>query len=227
VGARLFAMFAIFLLSNMDVQKCVTQQARVASLVLQLLTSTTGFIVAEDVEIRAKTPVLQRCIWGKFVKDYQNTPLLRRHLRMMYASFCHLLERIRHLLEVDDDMAALRGGKIIPELHLNATLRHLAGGLYSDICIFCGISVLSFYAILHRTMEAINNTLVIEFPSTWEQCLNLAEKFENVSHQGVIKNCVGAENATQRTYVLILVATTKGMALMYRHAATLIAALPF
>jgi hypothetical protein len=75
------------------------------------------------------------------------------------------------------------------ELHLYATLRHLAGGSYSDICIFSGISVPS---ILHHTMDAINNMLVLEFPSAREQCLNLVEKFENVSHQGVIKNCVGA-----------------------------------
>ena len=176
----------------MDVQKCVTQQARVASFVLQLLTATTSFLVTEDIEVRAKSPVLQRCIWEKFVEDYHNRPLLRRHLRMTYESFCRLLERIRHLLQVDDDMAALWGGKIIPELYLYATLRYLAGGSYSDICIFCGISKPSFYTILHRTMAAINNTLVIEFPSTQEQCLNLAEKFENVSYQGVFKNCVGA-----------------------------------
>jgi DDE superfamily endonuclease len=177
----------------MDVmQRCTTQQARVASFLVELLSTTTSFIVAEDVEIRVKAPFLQRLVWDKFVVDYQHKPLFRRHLRMTYTSFTKLLDRIRELLEVDDGMAALRGGKIIPEIHLYATIRYLAGGSYTDICIFCGISAPSFYCILRRTMDAINMTLMIEFPSTQQQCSNLAEKFENCSHKGIIKNCVGA-----------------------------------
>ena len=171
---------------------CSIQQARIAAFHMQLLTTITRFTAAEDVEIRVKTPHQQRLTWDKFILDYQNKPLLRRHLRMTYSSFCRLVERIRPLIEVDDDMASLRGGKIIPEIHLYCTLRYLAGGSYSDICIFCGISVTSFYAVLRRTMNAINSTLEIEFPSTKEHCVRIAEGFENVSHRGVFKNCVGA-----------------------------------
>ena len=221
----------------MDViQRCTTQQARVASFLVELLSTTTSFIVAEDVEICVKAPFLQRLIWDKFVEDYQNKPLFRRHLRMMYTSFTKLLDRIRELLEVDDDMAALRGGTIIPEIHLYATIRYLAGGSYSDICIFCGISVPSFYCILRRTMDAINRTLVIEFPSTKQQCAHLAENSKIVATRASLKIASGPvtdiyyplrlrENAKQRMYVLILVATTRGMALTYRPVAMLIVAL--
>ena len=89
-------------------------------------------------------------------------------------------------------MAYLRGGKITPEIHLYATLRYLAGASYSDICLFCGISVASFYCIVWRTIHAINKSLKIEFPSTPQQCAETAKEFENISHRGVIKNCVGA-----------------------------------
>jgi hypothetical protein len=104
LGARLFAIFTInSLLPNMDViQRCTTQQARVASFLVELLSTTTSFIVAEDVEIRMKAPLLQRLDWDKFVVDYQNKPLFRRHLRMTYTSFTKLLDCIRELLEVDD-----------------------------------------------------------------------------------------------------------------------------
>jgi hypothetical protein len=155
---------------------------------------------------------------------------------MTYTLFTKLLDRIRELLEVDDDMVMLWGGKIIPEIHLYATIRYLAGGSYSNICVFCGISALSFYCILRCTIDAINRTLVIEFPSAKQQYAHLAEKFENCSHKGIIKIASGPvtdiyyplrlrENAKQRTYVLILVATTRGMALTYRPVATLIVAL--
>jgi hypothetical protein len=111
---------------------------------------------------------------------------------MSYDSFCTLLDRIKsHLFESDEKMAALRGGQIIPELHLYATVRYLAGGSYSDICLFCGISVPAFYCILWRTIHAINKAITITFPTSAEDCAIHAASFENISHRGVIKICAG------------------------------------
>jgi hypothetical protein len=176
----------------MDVAKLAVQHARIACYTTQMLSTAASFLLTEDAEERTKTPFHQRIKWKKFVLNYKDRPLFRRHLRMTYTSFSKLLDRIKVLIDVDDAMAYKRGGKIIPEIHLYATIRYLAGASYSDICVFCGISVPSFYCILWRTIKAINHTLKIEFPSSEEECAVLAEGFERASHSGVIKNCVGA-----------------------------------
>ena len=171
----------------MDVAKLAVQHARIACFTTQMLSTAATFLLTDDAEVRIKTPFQQRMRWKKFVLNYQNRPLLRRHLRMTYTSFLKLLDRIKVLIDVDDDMAYKRGGKIIPEIHLYATIRYLAGASYSDVCLFCGISVPSFYSIVWRTIKAINHTLKIEFPSSEEECAVVAEGFERVSHSGVIK----------------------------------------
>jgi DDE superfamily endonuclease len=45
----------------------------------------------------------------------------------------------------------------------------------------------------------------IKFPSTPQQCTDVAVKFENISHNGVIKNCVGAIDG----YLLAIITPTK------------------
>lgn len=78
------------------------------------------------------------------------------------------------------------------ELRLYATIRYLAGGSYTDICVFCKISMQSFYRIVWQTIHAINRSIKIEFPSLPEDCAILASAFEKISYAGVISNCVGA-----------------------------------
>jgi hypothetical protein len=177
----------------MDRQAVSAQQARVASVVTQMLALTAKLSTEQaDFQPRGKSKFQQRLNWDAFVDKYKDKPLFRRHLRMSYDSFCTLLHLIRdHLDNTDDKMASLRGGKIIIELHLYATIRYLAGGSYSDICVFCGVSVASFYCIVWRTIHAINKAISVKFPSTAEECGNLAAGFEKISHRGVIKNCVG------------------------------------
>ena len=196
--ARSFAGHLLLILahfwpySTMDVAKLAVQHARMACFTTQMLSTAATILMSDDAEVRIQTPLVQRLKWTKFVLNYKNRPLFRRHLRMTYTSFSKLLDRIKVLIDVDDNTASKRGGKIIPEIHLYATIRYLAGASYSDICIFCGVSVPSFYCIVRRTIKAINNTLKIEFPSSEEECAVIAEGFERVSHSGVIKNCVGA-----------------------------------
>ena len=179
----------------MDFETASNQQARVATMLSQVLSVVANFTALEDTDTnhRTKCKFQQRLHWEKFVSNYKDRPFFRRHLRMSYESFCILLDQIRDTIDTaDEEMASLRGGKIIPEIHLYATLRYLAGGSYLDICVFCGISVSSFYVIVWRTIHAVNKTIQINFPVSQEECAKVAAGFEDISHCGVIKNCVGA-----------------------------------
>ena len=112
---------------------------------------------------------------------------------MTHESFVLLLNKIKpHIASPDQTMGALRGGVILPELRLYATIRWLAGGSYTDICFFCGISKTAFYECVWSTIHGINQAIEIKFPSSPMECAELAADFETVSHRGVFKNVVGA-----------------------------------
>ena len=117
---------------------------------------------------------------------------LKRHLRMSHISFNQLLSFLRDKLEVDNRMASLRGGTILPELCLYARLRYLAGGSYSDIQYFTGISVPSLYCVIWKCIDAINacKELSIKFPTTVAEAKEAARGFESISTQQCIWNCV-------------------------------------
>jgi hypothetical protein len=72
----------------------------------------------------------QRLLWNDFSSRNSSNFNFVRLLRMKQRSFSKLLDWIYDELEVDNSMAALRGGAIIPELRLFITLRYLAGGSY-------------------------------------------------------------------------------------------------
>jgi hypothetical protein len=63
-------------------------QARVAAFVIEMLATIPPILLSDDVEIPLKNPTQQRLQWDKFVEDYKNQPLFKRHMRMTYASFC-------------------------------------------------------------------------------------------------------------------------------------------
>lgn len=184
---------------TMDQLTVSLQQARALSFLSQSLQVFSQFAVLlvddddDDRQKRKKKAFLQqRCRWDRFVFSNQDQPLFRRHLRMTYGSFVGLLDKIQtYLPVVDEKMGALRGGVIVPELQLYATLRYLAGASYSDICVFCRMSKTTFYKVLWNTINAINKAITIDFPSTVEDCALLAASFERISFAGVISNCVG------------------------------------
>jgi len=168
------------------------------------------FLLLEEEELkqkRARATLQQRCRWDRFVLLNHDRPMFRRHLRMTYTSFLVLLDKIRpHLPVMDEKMGALRGGIIIPELRLYATIRYLAGASYTDICFFCRISSQSFYRILYETMHAINRAIEIKFPSLpdMEDCAAVAASFEDISYSsGVISNCVSVLDG----YLLAIIIT--------------------
>jgi hypothetical protein len=115
---------------------------------------------------------------------------------MSLTSFNKLLGYSRDDLSVNEEMAMRRGGAIIPELCLYCTIRWLAGGSYSDIFHFCGISKTSFYRVVWKTINSLcicdEPYLKISFPKTREECLHVASGFESISTNGCITNCVAA-----------------------------------
>lgn len=143
-------------------------------------------------EERAPSVFEQRLIWEKIVERHANRFPFKRHLRLKIESFNILLEYIREDLEVDTEMAAKRGGAIVPELCLYCTLRWLAGGSYSDIYMFVGISTASFYRVVWKTIVAIvkRPELAIKFPQTARECSHAAAGFASISHGSAITNCV-------------------------------------
>jgi hypothetical protein len=113
---------------------------------------------------------------------------------MTLTSFTKLLGYIHDSLLVDSDMASLCGGEIAPEIQLYCTLRYMAGGSYSDVQFFTGISTASFYRVVWRTIRAIVQCkqLSIRFPKTAEEGNAAADGFASVSDQRCIFNCVAA-----------------------------------
>jgi hypothetical protein len=98
-------------------------------------------------------------MWANFVERHsRRNGTFTRRLQMEVGSFDKLLEIVREDLEVDQDMANLRGGPIIPELCLFCTIWWLAGGSYLDIVDITGISVSSFYRIVWTTCKALSES---------------------------------------------------------------------
>jgi DDE superfamily endonuclease len=181
----------------MDSLTVAIQLARAAAFVSLSQQAAAQFMIIEDDEedvvSRSRSVLHQRLHWAKFVRLNKDRPMFRRHMRMSHESFVKLLSMIKpHISNPDVRMGALRGGVILPELRLYATLRYLAGGSYTDICFFCGISTSMFYSSVWEVIHGINKAIRIKFPSSPLECAELAADFETVSHRGVFKNVVGA-----------------------------------
>jgi hypothetical protein len=118
---------------------------------------------------------------------------------MTLTSFTKLLGYIHDSLLVDRDMASLRGGVTMLEIQLCCTLCYIAGGSYSNIQFFTGISTASFYRVAWRTIHAILQCkqLSIRFPKTVEEA-NAADGFALVSDQQF--NSVAAVDQIRQHY---------------------------
>jgi hypothetical protein len=148
---------------------------------------------------RSPSLFLQRLQWNNFCELHGHRAEFKRHLRMTHLSFTKLLASLRLQLEVNQHRANQRGGAILPEICLYVCIRFLAGGSYSDIRFFTGLSVASFYRVVWKTIHAINNMkgdpvaaslLGIKFPSSIEEAEQAAQGFQSISTQGCIWNCV-------------------------------------
>jgi hypothetical protein len=164
----------------------------ILAIYLHTLAVAAFFTVFLTTEKRNPSLFEQRLSWEKFQRSHRSRQDFQRHLRMNIESFDRLLDLIRHDLEVNNSMAMLRGGPILPELCLFACLRYLAGGSYSDIFYFTGMSRPSFYRVVWKTVDAINRCegLAINFPQTVDEVKEAAKGFQGISSQGCIWNCV-------------------------------------
>ena len=83
-------------------------------------------------------------------------------------------------------------GAISSEIHLAAALQYFAGGSYLDITISHGIGKTDVYhsvwAVVHPTNNC--NKLQFRFPTTVEECTELALEFTFRSKAG-FDNCIG------------------------------------
>jgi hypothetical protein len=97
--------------------------------------------------------------------------------------FDRLLSFIFPSLELDERMAFLQGGPILPEIWLYCTLQWLAGGSYSDIYMYAGISKSSFYHVCWHTIFAIYDCdeFQLSFPQSIEECREAAAGFTSIS----------------------------------------------
>ncbi len=134
----------------------------------------------------------QRLQWDTFCAKYAGRQDFQRHLRMSAESFAKLVSFVRHALAVNHKMAALRGGSIPAEICVYSCVRYLAGGSYSDIRFFTGVSTASLYRIIWKCVDAINACpdLDIRFPRTNEEVIEAARGFQTISTQGCIWNCI-------------------------------------
>ena len=93
---------------------------------------------------------------------------------------------------VEQEMASLQGGAIIPELCVYVMLRYQAGGSYMDIFYLVGILQPSFYHLLWKTIKAMNKCpkLWISWPYTKERQLDCATGFTSISTNHAFWDCV-------------------------------------
>jgi hypothetical protein len=143
---------------------------------------------------RNKRRVYIRLDWEQYWYDSLNDPSFERDIRMKRQSFIKLVNFIRDDVTVTHkEQAQRRGGDVSPEICLYLTIRYLSGGHYLDIVRFIGISVATFYYCLKKTMLAIINCphLQITFPTSEDECKELAAGFRRISYNNAIVNCVG------------------------------------
>jgi hypothetical protein len=119
----------------------------------------------------------------------------RRLYRMERHSFEKLCLLLKPHIEKDESMSKVRTGKgpITPEIALHCLLRWLAGGSYLDIRLYAGISVSSFYVVVHRCAIAILKLpeLDYSFPATNEELERVANGFKDLCDHEVMDGCVG------------------------------------
>lgn len=136
----------------------------------------------------------QKLVWDEYCARFSSHPkFVKKHLRMPFVSFYKLLGYLRNGLEVDSCRAG-KGGPILPEIALFCAIRWLAGGSYLDIIALTGVSVASFYRIVHRVIRLIAtcDELSYGLPKTLAECESVADGFRSISQGDAIPNCIGA-----------------------------------
>jgi hypothetical protein len=104
---------------------------------------------------------------------------------MSPASFDILVGILGNTLVINPTKSYARSeaGPIIPEIRLHCLTRYLAGGSYLDICTLVSIPHSTFYYILRKTCDAINDCPQLEFslPCTEAELKEASAAFEGIS----------------------------------------------
>ena len=151
------------------------------------------------VQRRASFYVRDRLEWETHVAQLaeEGPQAFLRMYRLQPQTFTKLCSILDPFLRKDVVKACNRSGSnkgpITTEIALHCLLRWLGGGSYLDIRISVGISIPSFYRVLHLCMDAILlcDEFEISFPSTETDLQAAADGFKSISSHGIIDGCVG------------------------------------
>ena len=100
--------------------------------------------------------VFDQCLsWHVFATHHSICLEFWQHLCMTFQSFQKLVRLLHNDLLINQEMASLCGGAIIPELCVYITLQYLAGGSYMDIFFLVGISQSSFFVYYGRQLSQL------------------------------------------------------------------------
>jgi hypothetical protein len=110
-----------------------------------------------------------------------------RSYRMSLASFDILVGILGFTLVINPAKSYARSEAwpIIPEIRLHCLMRYFAGGSYLDICTIVSIPHSTFYYVLWKTCDAINDCPQLEFslPCTEAELKEASAGFEGISCQ--------------------------------------------
>ena len=105
--------------------------------------------------------------------------------------FDTLVEILGNILVIHEGKTYARSaaGPIIPEIRLHCLMKYLAGGSYLDMCTLVSIPHSTFYYILWKTCDAINDCPELEFrlPNTKAELGEASAGFESISVQGIMR----------------------------------------
>jgi hypothetical protein len=156
------------------------------------------FIANEYDNERGSFYTRNRLMWERHVQELQKEGAFSRVYRMSLIAFNKLKLILQPLLEVDAERSFRRTKKlpISTEIILSAFIRWTSGGSYHDVRQVAGVSVASFYRVMHCCALAImkSNELKYNFPTTMEEIIQAAEAFKNISTNGLLIGCVGVMN---------------------------------
>jgi hypothetical protein len=122
-------------------------------------------------------------------KEHGN--LFGRAYRMNYTAFLILLATLTpHLPAQAETFKNCPNGHIPNDTKLAVALRYFAGGSVHDIKIAHGISKTAVYDSVWAVVNAVNESIVMEYPSSHDEQREIAKEFENRSVAG-FTNCGG------------------------------------
>jgi hypothetical protein len=135
-------------------------------------------------------------VWEEHVADLlkESPNAFSQYYRMSLDSFTNLCTLLHPLIIIDPIMSTVRTTKatISTEIIVSSFLRWIGGASYLDLRTTCGISITSFYRVIHLCVSAILkcDKLGYYFPSTGEDLQGSADRFKLISSNEAITGCV-------------------------------------